>query len=684
VKRKADPLAKLRKHLEFVAGPRPSGSLWFVITDDFHQQQAIVEDLKENVADFSFKDFSYKVHPSDQLWDRVRETSVDEPTVFTVRDFDQLDPDALNHAIDQLNRGREVINRGPFHMIMFILEPTLPEFIHRAGDFWSWSRGTTYYAQKQTPSFDVGSLDNVLRRYSIWLKNNAFAWERMRLWFLQKAIDKADFEWHTRKGVDERERVHDLDDIVGRQDRQLLVAPLGYYKAKEMIAYLDRYLDQSMANTYAQEIPVAIDCQQLDLKEPLWSEQNKKKVFGAFASLLELRKQGFRIFCVGFEHLEDDHQVQVLHDLEQLKPKQIIVTCNDQFVRHEVFEPSGFQRINMLPIPYRWLERNIRQRWGLNLRYRKNLYELIRIPEVSAALVDKEEHNPYRKTVNCIAWSLASRIKSIAHFFNQEQDSEFLKLLERHDSFEPLSRKNEDYSSAFRSVRGTVGFFSMLHSGYYLKADPQIIEIAFQIIENTGVDLFLDEYREIRGSFYFVSHRFMLICLSFVTPYEKNSFISNIHAIDFKDQIIVMTLLFFYLSPEIKRHLMQKRLDSPVSNGEDPRLVHLISIVRLTDNWSDFKRDMLETFFSRFKDWFLDSERAQIPEDMKSFWIETLHEAYEEPIFDDYLRSTIEAARNHETDPVTREIAHAVLSPPPLPEQAVYEDRLYGSDESPE
>lgn len=635
------PLAKLFQHLKFVAGEK-TGSLWLINTQNFTQQLETANQIRENCHDrYNIIDFSFKTQGF-SLWDTIRAQDTDHPQLILARDFDELSANDVDLALNYLNTGREVLLRGPFHLVLFILPPTLPLLIRRAGDFWSWHRGMTKIATSEPIAIGDKYLHGILRRYYFWLKTDALKDERTRLQYLKNAEEAADFAWFPRKGKLNDTSSCDPEEIVGTVKRQLIIAPFGYYKAKEVIAWLDQYLEKGSREDLEQPIPIVIDVEQLNTDEALFSENNLKTIFGYFATLINASQYQFRMICHGFEHFTPEQQTQALQDMLRLHPEQIIVTANDQLVQRDIFKRAKFETLEIMPIPYRWLEQHVRKIWGRDLRYRHTVYELMRIPEVRAAMV-------------CM-------------FTQSDKSIKYLLILHGLSPLFPIQLKHKSKYYQWDSLRSSKNYPLHILMAHFFSDLLDVYE--------TGTYQFppffrLDPFRELpRNKQKSLHHTFenYLDTMLFILNQLKSGDWKEPKS--FKDPSIFTHGLVLYqiISPKDRPNFVQ-----------DSRLPFSIFVntALVLNHWSLYGKTVISNESQKFQTWFHDYQREPISDEERDQWIEMFRENFEEEIFQQYYKPALESLPKDHPDTNTRAIAATVLAPPPLPEQAIYEETFY-------
>lgn len=141
-------LTPLLHHLTLVA----SSSLWIVVVPALSLQRRVADNLGGRLRDTHFiTEFAYS--PQDlSLAEKLRRlpAPTQEQAILFVYDIDGLSSKHRRQAINLLNRGREALADTPYSVILFVLPPTVPELIYRAGDFWVWRSGVSDLSQLPT------------------------------------------------------------------------------------------------------------------------------------------------------------------------------------------------------------------------------------------------------------------------------------------------------------------------------------------------------------------------------------------------------------------------------------------------------------------------------------------------------------------------------------------------------
>lgn len=131
-------LASLVTHLELA----DEGSMWAVIVSTLGAQERVADDLAQRLSDRRVERFRFRGDAL-SLATRLRAMPDGSEGVLLALDLDSLPREQRRRAIALLNRGREALAEGRWHVVLFLSPETEREVISAAGDFWSWRRGVT-------------------------------------------------------------------------------------------------------------------------------------------------------------------------------------------------------------------------------------------------------------------------------------------------------------------------------------------------------------------------------------------------------------------------------------------------------------------------------------------------------------------------------------------------------------
>jgi hypothetical protein len=635
-----DALKKLLTHLRFSKDDKRLGSLWFVATDDFIQQEALAQEVEQECGEnFKVDHFSFAQSASSDFWPLIHRQQSSDPSLILARDLDKLSEDTLKQTFDQLNRGREALASRPVHLVVFLLEPSLKNFILQAGDFWSWRSGYTDMTKRKTPAFEEASYQHLFERYLHWLKQEAFYNERQRMKLLAEFLEEKEVDLYQRKAIDSEGQLSSLEHAIKQDASVFIKAPIGYYKSREFLQHFEAVISDESIH-YKDCIPVAIDFEKINQDQPLFSEANLKIIFGPYAVFFGLARSSFYFFGHQVEHLDEDVQVSFVQEVQGLASqgtgsKALMVGMEELL---QPASPESFQVYQIAPVPYFWLTDLIEERYGLDYRFMVDFHEpLMKLENLVILLLDP----------NPIPGSLINAINS--YYLPDPND-----YLNREVKIYPYKNPHR-FSTRF------------LLYGYEGIEELKPRRIIKEVRVVRGKLIKLNQFKELPD-----------ITFSEIEDTVEGEVIYN--------KVVKTTHILFFIIMQLRWRIVDKAPTKKIRITLSSFILYFherlrksdfksnsisLAIITILINYSHYsylKSEMLIN--SPFSKWFKNLKVAKLTQGEKTFLISYLHRSKLVPLYKEYFKSLLEEASKSHPDPEMRELSAKALKQPPLPGHA--------------